>query len=368
MSEQLQVGFSFYGFLERPDRSEVVETPDGLRGERYLMVDELIQRGHDILQLQKRRERFRYSFGRTRWDDGAARWSLREVDDSQAGHGLPELDLLFVEWRWQRMGKGTEDWDRQVELLDHYSRTGTPIVVLDTDLKVTEADELRWPSMIVCDPCLVPKRITRQRVKMPFCCSFERVHTARAGSVHYRYVGNNYERDGQFMRYVSNPAEDLRRSGIQTTVHGNWLTPSVERMHPRGLLQAHPHVAFVPRLAYRDVLAALNDSVATCHITKPEYAQHGNVTMRYFEALAAGVPALVPAECVPLRQVGDACGLLVNTHEDVVRKVKNLADMTAHSREHLVLAQERELRTLADFSPAHRVDLIEAAARKELAP
>lgn len=360
MGNLLRVGFSFYGFLERPKHSDVVETPDGLRGERYLMVDVLLSRGHDVFQLQPRRERRLFNCGVEEFDHCY-------VNDEYASPALfPELDVIFVEWRWPRMGKSTEDWDRQVELLDHYTRVGTPIVVLDTDLKVSVTDELRWPKMIVCDPCIVPKRCTRERVKMPFCSTFERRHRACAGSVHYRYVGNNYERDAQFMQFVSSPAEELRHSGVQTTVHGNWLTRSVERIHPRGLLQAHPHVAFVPRLAYKDVHAALNDSVATCHITKPEYALHGNVTMRYFEALAASVPALVPADCVPLRQVGDACGLLVNTHEDVVRKVRNLADMSAHDREHLVLAQERELRALADFSPEHRVDMIEAAARKEL--
>lgn len=362
MGKLLRVGFSFYGFLERPEQSDVVETPDGLRGERHLMVNELLLRGHDVFQLQQRRERTIYQVVVEDEDD----WDGLFVNDEHAGTGLPELDVVFLEWRWRRPGKSTEDWDRQVELLDHYTRLGTPVVVLDTDLKVTEADELRWPTMTVCDPCLVPKRITRERVKMPFCCSFERACAASAGSVHYRYVGNNYERDDQFRRYYSVPSLNLRGSGIQTTVHGNWLTHSIERMHPRGVLQAYPHVAFLPRLAYRDVSAALNDSVAVCHITKPEYALHGNVTMRYFEALAAGVPALVPTECVPLRQVGDACGLLVNTPGDVVMKVRNLADMSAHDREQLVLAQERELRALADFSPEHRVDLIEAAARKEL--
>jgi hypothetical protein len=69
-----------------------------------------------------------------------------------------------------------------------------------------------------------------------------------------------------------------------------------------------------------------------------------------------------------MREVGDGCGLLVNGPEDVVRKARNLADMSAADRGHLVSAQERALRALADFSPGHRVDLIEAAARKELEP
>lgn len=361
MAQRFRVGFSFYGFLERPEHSTVVETPDGLRSERYLMVDELLRRGHDVLQLQTRREQRLYRCGLPEFDH-------LFVDDSCDVPGqFPDVSLLFVEWRWRIVGKPTVDWDRQAELLDYYMRVGTPVVVLDTDLKITEADERRWPGMIVCDPCLRPKQLTRPRVHMPFCSDFSRVHRAREGAVHYRYVGNNYERDDQFRRYYSQPARALRESaGVQTTVHGNWLTPSPERMHPRGVLQAHPDMAFLPRLAFKDVHAALNNSVAVCHITKPEYAQHGNVTMRYFEALSAGVPALVPAECVPLRQVGDACGLLVNTHDDVVRKVRNLADMSAYDREQLVLAQERELRLLADFTPTHRVDMIEAAARKEL--
>lgn len=361
MSRSLRCGFSFWGFLERPCDSDVVETPDGLRGERHLMVDELLRRGHSVVQLQQRREKKPYSL----LVPGACAYSF--VDDDH--EGLPDLSVLFVEWRWRIVGKPTVDWDRQVELLDHYSRVGTPIVVLDTDLKVTAEDERRWPAVTVCDPCLAPKELTRPRVRMPFCSDFSRVHEARQGSVHYRYVGNNYERDDQFQRYYSAPARQLReRWGLQTTVHGNWLTPSPERQHPRGVLQAHPDVAFVPRLSFRDVHGALNDSIAVCHITKPEYARHGNITMRYLEAIAAGVPALVPAECAPMREVGDGCGLLVNGPDDVARKVKNLADMSAIDRQHLVSMQERVIRTMADFSPGHRVDMIEAAARKELEP
>jgi hypothetical protein len=341
---------SFFGYLERVDDSVIVETPDGLRGERCLLVDEFVERGDIPITLQSRLERGRYPG--VFYDP----------------NGFPSLDVLFIEWRWLRPGKDTVDWDRQCELLDHYSRVGTPIVVQDTDLKITEDDERRWPSMVICDPCLKPRKLTRPRMFMPFCSTFKRAFAASTGALNYRYVGNDYERREQFKTYYAEPAERLRASGVQTIAHGNWLRRSVERPDPGRLIKDHPHVAFAPRCSHRDVRALLNDSVAVCHITKPEYALHGNVSMRYFEAIEAGVPALVPKESIHMRDVGDAAGLMVGSSADVVRKVKNLLEMSAKDRAILVDSQERALRSLADFSPRAKAATIVAVACKEIKP
>lgn len=358
MGRTLRIGISFWGFLKHPSDHTEVETPDGLRGERAFFVDELLTRGHTVIQLQKRREAWGYSC--VRQSDGCEFF----VHDDETG--FPDLDVLFVEWRWRIPHKDSADWDRQCALLDHYSRAGTPIIVQDTDLKITADDEARWPSMVIGDPCLRPKALTRSRIQMPFCNVFVQPSSPPEDVVRYTYVGNNYERQEQFERYYAEPAEQLRVAGIQTTVHGNWLTKSPERMHPRAIVQQYKHVAFAPRLAYRDVHGILVSSLVVCHITKSEYARHGNITVRYFEALTAGVPALIPVESALMRDVGDSAGLMVGRPSDVIRKVSNLANMTAEERRILVRSQENALKCLADFSPGHKADLVEAVARKEI--
>ena len=96
----MQIGYSFWGFLEEYEDSLFAQTPDGLRLSRPLLVNELLFRGHGLFCMQERREKKAY--GEVAYEKG-----------------LPNLDILFVEWRWptyKNFGKEKcePDWDRQV--------------------------------------------------------------------------------------------------------------------------------------------------------------------------------------------------------------------------------------------------------------
>jgi hypothetical protein len=350
----LKCGISFWGYLAHSCDQIEVETPDGLRGERAFFVSELLRRGHTVAQLQKRLEHVPFS----------AAGSEVSCEPTE----FPDIDVLFVEWRWKRLGKSTEDWDRQCALLDHYTKVGVPIIVQDTDLMITVDDELRWPRMIICDPCMRTAHLTRARIHMPFCNVFLGRAQPQEEPSQYVYVGNNYDRQVQFERYYAGPSEQLRALGVQTTVHGNWLTKSPERMHPRAIVQQYPHVAFAPRVPYRDVRSTLGRSLAVCHISKNEYSIRGNVTVRYFEAIAAGVPALIPAESAPMLSIGEAAGMVVASSQDVMRKLKELVSSSPGHRAEIVARQEHALRELTDFSPQRKVELVEAAAWRCIDP
>ena len=59
--------------------------------------------------------------------------------------------------------------------------------------------------------------------------------------------------------------------------------------------QSTRHVSFMHLgLDLADSMKALNKFVCTTHISMDNYANRGNVTVRYFETLACNVPALVP--------------------------------------------------------------------------
>ena len=55
---------------------------------------------------------------------------------------------------------------------------------------------------------------------------------------------------------------------------------------------------------------------------------------------------------------------LVNDPEDVVRAVTKLASMSAKERTEIIEQQEQALRQVVDFSPAHKIDLIEQHAKR----
>ena len=287
----MRVGFSYWGFLEKFDDCNVSQTPDGHRYGRPIFVEELWKRQHSIISLQKRREKKEF-------------WGV-EYDSS----GFPDIDVLFLEWRWPTYknwgpDKFEPDLVRQHQLLDYYHGK-IPIIAWDTDLKMTRKDEERWPEMIVADPTLDPLSISIPRVRMTFWSDFTEILPASEGSVEYGYVGNNYERELMFGKYYSEPSAALRNNGIQTKVWGNWLQRSPERESPESLIKKHKNISFCDRVGFRESMRVLNGFVATTHVTKPRYAKQGFVSPRYLENIVTNTPALVPGEFLVPNILGD---------------------------------------------------------------
>jgi len=339
----MKLGISYWGFCEPFEASREAKTPDGHRYGRPIMVDALTSRGHDVYALQQRREAVPYPG--IKYDSG-----------------FPDLDVLFIEWRWPTYkNSGTKkfepDLDRQIELLSHYHGK-IPVVIWDCDYKVTHQDEMVWPNAIIADPAFEPRNLTRRRERLMFWTDWKKLLPVNEISFEYGYVGNNYERPQAFERYYSLPAGGLRILGIQTTVHGNWLEVSPERESPRSLISSHTNVAFAPRLNFYDSMKRLNSFVATTHITKPEYAQRGFASPRYVENIVSNIPALVPEEFLVSGLLGK--DWIVNGSGSVVEKVRKISEMTLDERTSLICEQENNLKSHGVFSVDGVVDFLES--------
>ncbi len=279
-----KIGISYWGFCEEFEDSLESKTPDGHRYGRPILMKALASSGHKVYALQRKREK--KPFPSLIYDEG----------------GLPDLDLLFVEWRWPTYknsgpAKFEPDLDRQTELLNYYHKqVRTKVVIWDCDYKLTEEDEIKWPNAIIACPSIEPRFLTRKRQRLMFWTDWKELFPLIQHSCEYGYIGNNYERDEAFNNYYSIPAKYLRDSGVQTTVHGNWLEISPERVHPATLIKEHKFVSFAPRLSFYESMKRLNTFACTTHITKPEYALRGFASPRYVENLACNVLALVPFE------------------------------------------------------------------------
>jgi len=350
----MRILYSFWGFVTPFEKQTVSATPDHYRGGRVDLVDEMQRRGHTVVQVQKRRD-----------DDPYPGVEYNE-------HGFPEGDVLFVEWRWPtwkndvRLGgdRATEsDYRRQCELLNHYHAKGMPIIIHDGDLKMTPEEEERWPNVQLADACIKPREQTRPRISMPWASSARRLFKPIEYSYNYTYVGNNYDRDPQFRKYYSQPSLALRQRGVQTKVWGNWLERSPERQDPSVLLRNNSYVTFGHRLAYKEIFSVINNSIAVTHITRDDYTPYGNITMRFTEAIQAGVVSLIPCEYEHARPVGLG-EFLVKDPEDVVRAVIRLSQMGVDERIDIIKRQEEALRQVVDFSPAHKIDIIEQCTRR----
>jgi hypothetical protein len=309
----------------------------------------MTQRGHEVYRLQVQRDQHPYP------------------NIQQADKYFPDVDLALFEWRWPTWkndpaiggARATEpDYHRQMECLRYYHNKGTPIIIHDGDLQMTHNDELMFPNAILTDACKTPRVLTRKRSFLPWVSASKKMFAPAEYAYDYTYVGNNYDRDPQFMKYYSAPSFHLRRLGIQTKVWGNWLERSPERRDPVYLIQQHPHIAFGHRLSYKDIFTALNKSIAVTHITRDEYALYGNITMRFTESYQAGVVSLIPAEYTDALPIGLG-EFVVKDHESVIRAVTSLNQMSVRERGMIVEQQFAELKKLADPSPENHLNIIE---------
>lgn len=340
----MKVLFSYWGFCESFDNCNEPNTPDGCRFTRPMFVDALKAAGHDVVSLQKMRE--------------AEPYPGLSYDDK----GYPEGDVLFVEWRWKTWKNSGEkkfenDYDRQTSLLDHYHGK-IPIVIWDCDMKVTYEDEIRWPEAIIADPTMKPKHLSRNRVRLPFSSNLSQILPTCADPVRYGYIGNNYERDEMFGRYYDYPAKHLRADGIQTSVFGNWLLRSPERMSPENVARKFRNISFVDRVGFTESMSNLNKFICTTHITKPEYAKSGFVSPRYLENIATGTPGLVPHEFLMNDILGQRW--CVRDSGDVIRRVREIKSLSQDDRESIIFEQVENIRKVINVDVSQTVSFLES--------
>ncbi len=345
----MKIAFAFWGELLKPEAAAgTATTLFSAVGERHLLVEEFKKRGHSLVLVQDRREAVPYP--------GVTYESVE----------VPEVDVAYFEWRWP-MARNSgpnpvdTDWSRQTQLMNEYHKRGTPIIVFDTDMKIRPEDEFRWNRMIIGEPTVSHSHILRKRIRLNWVTDFVPYYDTPVSPIAYCYLGNNYERTDQFLKYYGACAVELRDRGIQTLVHGNWLERSSERESPEEILRKFKCVDFGPRLSYRDGMRMMANSICTTNLAKKEYYEHGFVTSRIYESILTGIPCLTPVEHKHLAPVGLG-DWLIDSPNDVIGKVTYLKGMSQEARRDLVGRQLQELRKLGDFSPARKVDTISGVA------
>jgi len=357
------IGYSFWGLLEKPEEAHATATTAfAAVGERHLLVDEFLRQGHHVICLQQMRESKPYP-------------GVGYVPEE-----IPEVDVFYLEWRWQQHAqlsadrRNEPDWDRQVQLLDEYTKRGTPIIAFDTDLKITTIDEDRWPTMVIAepslniptvDPCLYSVSVgidgkyrpARQRIRLPWATDFKPYYETPDYSYNYIYLGNNYERDDQFKKYYGDPAFLLRREGIQTIAYGNWIERSPSREDPAEILSKFNSVSFPGRMSYNAGMKEMSKSICTSLLAKGDYYTRGFITSRIYEGILAGIPSLIPVEHRSIHKMGLG-RYIVSKQDDVIRCVRELQGLRKEWRAQIVAEQLEALKSLADFSPKFKVDAI----------
>lgn len=247
--------------------------------------------------------------------------------------GLPELDVLFLEWRWSILGRNTTpcgtpghtcDLHRQEELLDHYTvKHATPTIIWDKDRQLPVDDPWRRRSGVkVCEAALVPSP-GAARLLFPVDDAVLDAADSQGLAAHPRplglaYVGNQYDRDDAFETYFAPAA--LREPH---QVAGKW--PDARRW---------PDVCFQGRIPFTEVSELYRSALATVLLRPQRYAVVGQMTQRIFEAALAGCLPLTPAGIHAAHRFTPRRLHVVDGHEVValVGKLRCIADGPAHAQ------------------------------------
>jgi hypothetical protein len=312
----MRIGYSFWGFLG----PGVVDTPDGGRSHRRVLIDGIRARGHDVVFLQCDRDR--------------TEAGLDLSDDYTWDHGFPEIDVLFLEWRWPIPGRNTTDCGtpghtcdlhRQRMLLNHYTqRDGTPTIIWDKDQTLPSSDPLRQTDhVVVCEAALSP---SPGAVSLLFPVADSALTTADpvqlAAAPRPRtlaYVGNQYERDDAFSAFFAPAA-----AAVDHVVAGKWTDT-----------RRWPHVRFTGRIPFTQVAEVYGSALATILLVPERYARTGQMTQRLPEAVLAGCLPLCPATITHSDQLVPPM-LLVQDGADAVRRLSWLRQR-AGSPQHVEL-------------------------------
>lgn len=318
-NHQVIIGYSFWGFLG----PGVTDTPDGGRSHRRTLIDVLDGDGHQVVFLQHNRD-------------------LYEAGDDLGGRyvfdpGLPDIDVLFLEWRWPIPDRNTTpcgtpghtcDLHRQRQLLDHYTfALDTPTLIWDKDRRLAAGDPLRRrPGVIVCEAALSPTPGARRLLFPVRDTNVDAADpaelAARPRPVSLAYVGNQYDRDDAFDRFFAPAAARFRH-----VVAGKWTSTG-----------RWPHVTFTGRIPFPRVSELYGEALATVLLLPDRYALAGQMTQRIFEAVLSGCVPLAPAT---IRHVDMFVPpqLIVNDGTDMIRTLHWLRSIRG-SRAHADLIAE----------------------------
>jgi hypothetical protein len=339
----MKIGYSCWGFLG----NGIVDTPDGGRSHRMTLISELIREGNSVIMLQKNRD-------------------LEEAGDNIVVEGLtfgketPDIDALFIEYRWPIQGRNinvskdssayTPDLDRQNELISTYLNK-VPILIWDKDEKLTDEEFNLFTKnnlIKVLEPSLEPNK---ERTTLLFpnngdstLKAIEKLETYTKDRQNTLvYIGNRYERDKSFNKYINMTAQVL---GTKAVVYGKWLETDAN------LANVYEHVDFKGRAWYKDVPSIYSESFATVIIAPDRYYERKQYTQRLFECLWELCIPFVPAEyeCTFLPSY-----LNVNSGKEVAKKIMELKQGTNSYIQKLL---KESLNSLDIFSVEKQVNVI----------
>ncbi len=337
----MKIGYSFWGFLG----TGIVDTPDGGRIHRLPFLKEIIKNDNIVICLQKNRDLVENN-------------ENIKVNNISFSDGFPEIDALFLEYRWSIPNRNcgiarndknyTPDLDRQNELIDFYSKKNIPIIIWDKDQKLSSKPyyasivyESSWNKSGWKKQLLFSFDDTLRENSLNMLANYDK--TSRIYDL--VYIGNQYERDESFDKYINKAALYL---ATDTNVYGNWT--KYESIYKENLLK-FKNVIFKDRLAFSEIFSVYKKSFATVLIAPDRYYKSGQITQRIFEAISTLTIPLIPSEYNFIENLVLQAFIV----HDGFKKTKKINFLKTLNNKELVNLLRKQILLLGVYSPKIQV-------------
>jgi hypothetical protein len=321
-----RVGVSSWAFLadERWRRGKKYSSPDGSILYMYALVHGLLERGYEVVWLMPDRDE---EFVKMKGTDAFSAFSqekrVKAYYATEKTHHIitkdrivpmwPDVDFVIHEFRMQtprnvlpiNASEYDPDLFLQESLIRYYTEKNVPILCFDSDYKMDpKKDDAQFT--FVFD--FGNKRGKKHHLDLPIyiedLLQFEMLEPHQE----IAYVGNRYERDGAFQKFLGKGTQD-----ITYHVYGNWLERN------RNSKELWPHIQFHKRIHPNQIHKAYQHSLAVPLILRDDYNLHGVMTMRVAESLLFGTIPLLPTDFL-----SDQYQLIrIKNEEDMLNTVRN---------------------------------------------
>ena len=362
MSDNFIIGMSYWGGLS----GNLKDSPDGAVYTRNLIIKKFLEEGHKVIALQINR------------DDETF------VSPVQFDSGFPDIDLLFVEWRWALPGRNTAvdrnspsftpDLDRQTELLRHYlQNTNAHVFIWDKDQTLTKHDfiynnnilsfhginYLKFKHRIdfcrntLKNQCLEIDNFNLFFKRFTFPCDFKSLKNSAIENFEkektktFVYIGNQYRRDEQVYQFVVPTACHFKFTNVHHDFdfYGNWTKYS-EKFERNKV--NFPAINFYDRITFNEIHNVYHNYLCTLNMAPKEYMDTGQFTQRIYEAVMNGVITIGISDHECVERVFPK-KLIVRDAYDFIELIKELTDMYKNSRSELLDLFEEQIDKLEYF-------------------
>ena len=291
----MRIGYSFWGMLadQRMVDGKLFAAPDGNAFYSWSIINEMRRRGHEVWLMMPNRDAEFVNTQDQVWDAFRS-WGQEsrfmayqfpnKVDWNKGN--FPDLDVLFMEWRWpiegrnrpQDVGEGFQpDLMYQNMLIDMYAVKPTKIIAWDLDCNLDLEIQHGGIDWRFTNGINDPDWGFTTRIQNPFDFGIiddfpiEKPHNFMA------YIGNRYRRDWAVDKYLA-PISSV----IKICMHGSWLK------YDDGALEKWPSLHFHDG-ADSGMFHSIYRNAAIVPLLLPEdYCERGIMTMRILEAIYFG--------------------------------------------------------------------------------